>query len=164
MPFDMLVKLYSLSNHIDGIEKLKEEGIEIKRPLALDKNRVISYVREHFYENWANECDVAFSRIPISCFIAVKDEEIVGFSAYDVTYRGFFGPTGVSKEYRGKGLGKVLLLKSLLAMKEIGYGYAIIGWVDTAKNFYEKVVGAIPIEDSFPGIYKDMIKRVSHET
>ncbi len=159
MPFDMLVKLYNLPDKIEGLYALEREGITVRRPLALDKSRVIEYVRTHFYENWANECDVAFSRIPISCFIATKGEEIVGFSAYDVTYRNYFGPTGVSEEYRGKGIGKVLLLKALLAMREEGYGYAIIGWVDSAAKFYEKTVGAIPIEDSFPGIYKDMVKR-----
>ena len=164
MPFDMLVKLYNLSDQIKEIEELERKGFQIKRPLALDKGRVVSYVRKYFYENWANECEVGFSRIPVSCFIAVKNEEIVGFSVYDVTYRGFFGPIGISERYRGKGLGKALLLKSLLAMKQIGYGYAIIGWVDDAIEFYKKSVDAILIENSFPGIYKNMIKKVSHET
>ncbi len=159
MPFDMLVKLYNLSENIEDVDRLRKEGISIKRPLALDKSRVIDFVKEYFSQNWANECDVAFSRSPISCFVATCGEELVGFAAYDVTYKNFFGPTGVKKEYRGMGIGKVLLLKALLAMRQEGYGYAIIGWVDDAKGFYEKVVGAIPIEDSFPGIYKDMIER-----
>ncbi len=157
MPFDMLVKLYDLPSAIQGIDKLEKEGITIKRPLSLDKSRVLNYVRSHFSENWANECDVAFSRVPISCFIAVHGKDIVGFSVYNVTYRNYFGPTGVSENYRGKGIGKILLLKALLAMREEGYAYAIIGWVDEAEKFYRKTVGAIPIENSFPGIYKDMI-------
>ncbi len=157
MSFDMLVKLYDLPSKIEGIERLENKGIFIRRPLALDKSRVLKYIADNFYENWVNECDVAFSKDPISCFIATKADKIVGFSAYNVTYRDFFGPTGVSEEYRGLGIGKVLLLKALLAMREEGYGYAIIGWVDRAKEFYEKAVGAIPIPDSFPGVYKNMI-------
>ncbi len=157
MPFDMLVKLYDLPSAIQGIDKLEKEGITIKRPLSLDKSRVLNYVRSHFSENWTNECDVAFSRVPISCFIAVHGKDIVGFSVYNATYRNYFGPTGVSENYRGKGIGKILLLKALLAMREEGYAYAIIGWVNEAEEFYGKTVGAIPIENSFPGIYKDMI-------
>ncbi len=157
MPFDMLVKLYDLPSKIEGLEELENKGIFIRRPLALDKSRVLKYIANNFYENWVNECDVAFSRDPISCFIATEGDKIVGFSAYNVTCKAFFGPTGVSEKYRGLGIGKVLLLKALFAMREEGYGYAIIGWVDSAKEFYEKAVGAMPIPNSFPGIYKNMI-------
>ncbi len=37
------------------------------------------------------------------------------------------------------------------------YAYAIIGWVGEAREFYIKTVNAIPIENSFPGVYSRMI-------
>ena len=43
------------------------------------------------------------------------------------------------------------------ALREEGYGYAIIGSVGPTA-FYEKCVGAISIPDSTPGLYSDMLR------
>ncbi len=61
------------------------------------------------------------------------------------------------KSSRGMGIGEALLRSCLLAMKDEGYAYAVIGWVDGAEEFYEKTVGATVIEDSFPGVYRNLI-------
>jgi hypothetical protein len=44
-------------------------------------------------------------------------------------------------------------------MWEMGYAYAIIGWADEPAPFYEKTVGAIPIPDSHPAIYKNLVRK-----
>jgi ribosomal protein S18 acetylase RimI-like enzyme len=155
---DMLVKLYDLKEQSSEIKELENKGIYIKRVLAPDRHRVIAYVKDTFDENWASECEGAFSNQPISCFIAVKDKKVIGFACYEVTAKNFFGPTGVSEGYRGYGIGKILLIQCLLAMKEGGYGYAIIGGAEEAINFYKKTVGAIVIKDSVPGLYKSLIE------
>ena len=59
-------------------------------------------------------------------------------------------------EERGKGIGKALLLCCLHSMREMGYGYAIIGSIGP-QAYYEKCVGAMLIPDSTPGIYKDYL-------
>jgi GNAT superfamily N-acetyltransferase len=67
---------------------------------------------------------------------------------------------GVKEDYRKKGVGRELLLKSLYSMKESGYAYAIIGWTASdAINFYTNNVNAVLIEDSPPNksIYKNSI-------
>ncbi|NLI90584.1 MAG: GNAT family N-acetyltransferase [Epulopiscium sp.] len=157
MTADLLVKLYDLDDKIEGLDKLKEDNIRIVRALAVDKSRIIDFIMEEFEINWANEFERALFNDPTSCFIAIKDKEVVGFACYDATGKGFFGPTGVSDKVRGKGVGKVLLLKCLLDMKENGYGYAIIGGASDAIEFYSKVAGATIIPDSYPGIYGRMI-------
>ena len=81
---------------------------------------------------------------------------LAGFACYDATYRNFFGPTGVATDARGRGIGAALLLSCLHAMAGLGYGYAIIGGVGPAA-FYEKAVGAVMIEGSKPGIYRDFL-------
>ena len=43
------------------------------------------------------------------------------------TAKAFFGPTGVDETYRGKGIGKALLLVCLHDMYAQGYAYGIIG-------------------------------------
>jgi ribosomal protein S18 acetylase RimI-like enzyme len=161
MATDMLVKLYDLDEyeHVKHLEVLTKEGITINRALPIDKHRILEYVRSQFTDTWANECEIALTNSPVTCFIAVKAQEIIGFACYESTAKGFFGPIGVSKEVRGKGIGVLLTKKCLVAMKEAGYGYAIIGWVTDAVPFYQKSVGATVIEHSFPGVYSRMIDK-----
>ena len=59
---------------------------------------------------------------------------------------------------RGKGIGKVLLVKSLQSMKEMGYAYAVIGGVGPA-DFYKNTVGASIIESSEISIYQNLIRK-----
>lgn len=154
----MLVKLYELPKECVEYQKLKKE-IDFRRPLAAEKYLVIKWVEENFGNGWKSEVDVSFSKNPISTFIAVKDGKIIGFSTYDSAYLNFLGPMGVSKDFRKRGLGKVLLYLALRSMKEMGYAYAIIGGVGPAK-FYEKTFGAKIIKGSDPGIYKGILSHV----
>ena len=155
---DMLVKLYELPKECIEYQKLKKE-IDFRRPLAAEKYLVIKWVEENFGNGWKSEVDVSFSKNPISTFIAVKDGKIIGFSTYDSAYLNFLGPMGVSKDYRKRGLGKVLLYLALKSMKEMGYAYSIIGGVGPAK-FYEITFGAKIIKGSDPGIYKGILSHV----
>jgi GNAT superfamily N-acetyltransferase len=154
---DMLVKLYNLQNTWDFISEQKILGIEIRKPVGPEKRLVVKWVEENFFYAWAGETDVAISNKPITCFIAIKERKLIGFSCYDATALGYFGPTGVQKAFRGKGTGKALLMASLLDMKLKGYGYAVIGGVDIPE-FYEKAVGALEIPESSSGILKTCLK------
>jgi GNAT superfamily N-acetyltransferase len=153
---DMLVKLYDLPDCTEADRKLEDTGIVVRRAIAPEKHVVMEWVRSTFSAAWASECDAAFSNHPVSCFIAVENGKLIGFSCYDATCRNFFGPMGVSAEARGKGVGRSLLLRCLRAMEAQGYAYAIIGGVGPAE-FYEKTVGATLIEGSKPGIYKGIL-------
>lgn len=153
---DMLVKLYDLPK-APSMEKLDAEGISIRRAMAPDKHIVVDWVRCTFGDGWASECDVSFSIKPIGCFVAVKDGEVIGFACHDATNLDFFGPTGVLESMRGRGIGAQLLFACLESMRDRGYAYAIIGGAGPA-DFYAKAAGAIPIEGSVPGIYRDRIR------
>lgn len=160
MGTDMLVKLYDLPDSTAVNRQLEQEGITLHRAMALDRSKILRFVRESFPngEGWANECSVTLTKQPSTCMIAVWQKQVVGFACYDATAKGFFGPTGVSEQLRGKGIGTALLYRALEAMREEGYGYAAIGWVTDAFEFYQKTCGAIPIPDSFPGVYRHMIE------
>jgi GNAT superfamily N-acetyltransferase len=153
---DMLVKLYELPDSQASYQRLQQAGITLRRALAPEKHIVISWVRQNFSEAWASEVDVAFSRQPISCFIATQQRNVVGFACHDATCPNFFGPTGVAPNARQNGIGAALLFACLEAMKRQGFGYAIIGGVGPAA-FYSKTVGAIPIEGSEPGVYRGLL-------
>jgi GNAT superfamily N-acetyltransferase len=153
---DMLVRLYALPESAALYESVTAHGITLRRARAFEKHTVAAFTKAHFSEKWVSEVEVAMTRQPIACFIATRDKQIIGFACYDTTQRGFFGPTGVSEAARGLGLGKALLLKSLEALREIGYAYAIIGGVGPIE-FYAKNCGAIVIPDSDPGTYSDLL-------
>ncbi|MDR2973739.1 MAG: GNAT family N-acetyltransferase [Propionibacteriaceae bacterium] len=146
---DMLVRLYAIEYPFN--QDLTSQGISIKRGSVVDKDAILGFIRQEFPEatGWIGECEYAlFNR---SCWIAVRDHQIIGFACYDATAKGFFGPTGVAQSQRGHGIGLELLLRALWSMREAGYAYAIIGWAATdAISFYERAVGATLIEDSTP--------------
>jgi GNAT superfamily N-acetyltransferase len=153
---DMLVKLYELPSLTAALDAMSARGVAVRRVLAPETPVVIDWVRANFPTS-AAEVGVACSRLPISCFIAVHDGQILGFACHDATARNFFGPEAVAAPERGRGLGRALLLAALHAQREQGYAYAIIGGVGPA-DFYARCVGAVPIAGSTPGIYAGMLR------
>ena len=154
---DMLVNLLNLPDCSEDMERIKSEGINIRRIRAYERSLLSDFVLSTFHRGWADEVMSAFSHHPVSCFVATKNGRIIGFAAYECTVRNFFGPTGVEESFRGLGVGRVLLIECLKAMREMGYVYAIIGGVGPA-GFYEKCCGAFEIPGSSPGIYTDALK------
>ena len=161
---DMLVNLYNLPytmrDVIDLEEKLAESNILIKRALSPNRKEILSFIQKQFGDGWEGEAAVALGRCPSGVYIALQNKQVVGFACYDATAKGFFGPTGVDNTLRGKQVGTALLYKCLYAMRQDGYAYAIIGWVDGAEKFYEKQAGAFIIPDWEQGrsVYSQLIQ------
>lgn len=155
---DMLVKLYDLAPLHPFLERQREQGIKIRRAIVPEKHLITAWVKDHFSEYWHSETEVAFSRQPVSCFIATAEKQLIGFACYDTTALGFFGPTGVGEVARGKGTGGALLMTCLHDMHNKGYGYGIIGGVGPV-GFYEKICGATVIPDSTPSVYGGMLRK-----
>lgn len=149
---DMLVRLYRLPSQEDALRRMQEQGITIRRVQPYERRVLTQFVEKHFSNAWADEVNVAFSHQPVTAYVAVRDNKVIGFGAYECTRRDYFGPTGVLEEYRGKGIGQALLLACLWGMWEMGYAYGIIGGAGPV-DFYAKAVGAEVIEGSVPGIY-----------
>jgi len=155
---DMFVKLLEIPEDSGAVAKLKDEGINIRRIRPYERSVLHRFVMANFSEAWGDEVLNAFSRDPVTCFVATHEKKIIGFGCYETTCKDYFGPTGVLKEYRGKDIGKVLLLACLRALLEMGYAYCVIGGVGPA-DFYTKCCGATLIPDSVPGIYGDSLER-----
>ena len=158
---DMLVKLYELADDWGFLAEQAEQGILIRKPIGSEKSIAVDWVREHFSNIWADETDIAINRTPMSCFLAVKDRELIGFGCYDATGLGFFGPIGVHPDCRNRGTGAALLMACLLDMKLKGYGYAIIGSTEQF-DFYAKVAGAVEIPGSAASIWKTWLHKEDH--
>jgi hypothetical protein len=154
---DMLVRLYALPSLDEAVVACAARGVTIRRALAPERHALLDWVRAHFAGS-AAEVETAFAHVPATCFIAVRDDNVLGFACYDVTCRNFFGPEGVATEERGHGVGRALLLAALHAQRAQGYAYSIIGSVGPAE-FYAKTVGAVAIAGSTPGIYAGMLSQ-----
>lgn len=155
---DMLVKLYNLNQADISIAQasLQKEGIGLQPAMAPNLTLIREWIQTNFSAGWADEATKGILSDTPRCFLAVKDGKICGFACYDCTTRGFFGPTGVLPEFRGKGIGKALLLHTLVAMGTAGYAYAVIGGVGPA-DFYSSSCGAEIIRDSEPGYYRFLL-------
>lgn len=153
---DLLVNLYGPELESLG-QRTERADLTIRPVLAPERHIVVSWVQRHFSDNWASEAAVAIGHQPSSCLIALQKGEILGFACYDAIARGFFGPTGVAEASRGQGVGAALLYRSLIAMKHMGYAYAIIGDPGPAQ-FYAGAVGAVEIPFQGKGIYADMLR------
>ena len=152
---DMLVRLYAIPSVDDALAACAARGVTVRRALSLERPFVVDWVRAHFASS-AAEVETAFAQVPATCFIAVRNDAILGFACYDVTCRNYFGPEAVAAAERGYGIGRALLLCALHAQRAQGYAYAIIGGVGPA-DFYAKAVGAFAIPGSTPGIYAGML-------
>ncbi|HYC58410.1 MAG TPA: GNAT family N-acetyltransferase [Thermoanaerobaculia bacterium] len=115
------------------------DGLRARRSRS---DEVLAFVEREFGRIWRFEAAKAFDTDPPTAFV---DENLTGFSVHDVNNRGlgFFGPTGVEKSARGKGIGCRLLLASLADLRRLGYAKAVIPWTD-ALDFYRKCCGAKP--------------------
>ena len=123
---DLLVRLYDLPD-IASEAKVKAAGVTVRRALPPERHVVTAWVGKHFSPFWVSEVEAAMSHLPVTCWIAVRDNQLLGFACHDATAKGFFGPTGVDEAARGQGIGEALLIATLRGMREAGYGYGFIG-------------------------------------
>ena len=97
-----------------------------------------TFLEENFGRIWAFEVSRARK-------VFVTEGEITGFAAIEANNRGLgtFGPTGVARSMRGRGLGRELLRAALGGLAEMGFTRAVIPWTD-ALDYYRKACGARP--------------------
>ena len=164
---DMLVKLYALPDAEPALARLASQSIHIRRAEPGESRTIGRWVETHFSESLAAACVWAVAREPIACYLAVEratpsqtgdayarvpGETLLGVACFDTAGKGLFGPLGVDPAYRGRGIGRALLLTTLRAMREERYAYAVIGWAGEPA-FYSKTVQASEIADSEPGVF-----------
>jgi mycothiol synthase len=136
--FDMTCDL-SQSDWDTSVEEATaaEQGITFRQPERDDLQRVLDFFREHF-NGWIPEAAAAFRNTPVTMHIAEKDNRIIGFAAYDTNNigRGWFGPMGTDPNIRGKGIGRVTLLRCLRDQKAQGNAESVIPWVGPLGFYY----------------------------
>ena len=151
---DLLVNLVKLP----PLQPVSGPNITIRRAQPFEITPVRRFIEENFSVAWADEISVGFANKPVTVFIATREGRVIGFAGYECTRKAFFGPTGVEKTERGRGIGKALLIEALHGLRELGYVYGIIGAAGPVE-FYQEAVSAIVIPHSEPGIYTDLLKK-----
>src|SRR5213594_751572 len=154
---DLLVNLLKLPPLEALINEMREQGVNIRHAQPFEISPVREFVEKNFSVAWADEISVGFAGKPVTVYIATRESRVIGFAGFECTRRAFFGPTGVAKDERGRGIGRALLVASLWGLRELGYVYGIIGGAGPVE-FYREAVNAIVIPDSQPGIYIDPLK------
>ena len=96
---DMLVKLYDLPSVEDALAAVGKHGVIVRRAIAPEKPVIVDWVRAGFASSMP-EVECAFAHVPVRCFIATRDEAVLGFACHDVTCLNFFGPEGVAASER----------------------------------------------------------------
>ena len=122
----------------------KRLGYSIQRLHSTTNPRsFLARIRNHFSPAWSLELQRALRCSPPAVHIALdKDHDVAAFSAHNGNNQGlhWYGPGGTLPAHRGRGLGKTLLIASLLDIAAKGNVFATIPWVGP-HSFYEKAVG-----------------------
>jgi len=121
---------------------LADEGIVVRPAAAADLPALLPFIAETFGWDWyrfAQEYLLALygSGADDICFlVAVQGERIVG---YCQQRRERFGPFGVDPAWRGRGIGRVLLARCLVAVRAKGFHCAWFLWTGRdAARLYER--------------------------
>ncbi len=125
--------------------KSEISGYSLERVKPVDFDATVQFVQTNFrFGTWDEEARISYENDPPTTFIA-KDSSglIVGFATHSNQFPGSFGPTGVNKSLRGKGIGGELLRWCIWDMQQAELDICTILWVvgNTIK-FYSKVLGA----------------------
>jgi hypothetical protein len=126
----------------------------VDRPAACTAPELLDAVEDSFGRGWRAEAGACLARTPATAVAAFEERagRPLGFCCWDAAALGFLGPVGVFRASRGSGLGRILVLSCLHAMRAQGYGYAIVGGAGP-DGFFASVCDARPIEGSGRSVY-----------
>jgi len=120
--------------------ELQAEGVTVEhyRPHLIPP--LFRFLKAEFPGDWQRFARDAISRIeqgdsPTRLWIAHDSDQVLGYSHFEGER---FGPIGVSQSQRGRGIGQVLMYRTLQAMRLQGLHTAFFLWSDdrTAERLY----------------------------
>jgi mycothiol synthase len=134
LSMDSSIVLFTVPEKTVEIEKkLKEGGIEIRSYRRNDLVRFMEFLEKTMPSDWVrverrNLRKIAEGEFhPEQVVIVTKGNDIIGYCQFEGSH---FGPFGVSDAYQGRGIGTVLLARTLERMRQEGYHDAWVMWTD----------------------------------
>ncbi len=153
---DIVCPLFDVPDPKPLVEKLAGEGIIVRHARGWERTGLIDFIETRWGRGWVDETLRAFNHSPITTVIAIAEKQIIGFAAYEVTAPAYFGPTGVDEAFRGRGIGKALLLEALIGLRNKGYVYGFIGSPGPV-DFYLKATPGLLLPAEWKNIYTNAV-------
>ena len=142
--FEKRQDVYDMTADLRGLDldtcraeaKLRLGGIDLKR-IEPSEREALSALLSSVFPHWLDTVKRVPERGPQRLHIASAQDSVIGFAVSDGEW---FGPIGVDPAYRGKGIGRTLLLRCLRDVRERGHERALIGWANFP--FYARTISA----------------------
>ncbi len=143
LSMDASIVLFTVPDKMQEIQKkLQAEGIEIRSYRRTDLVRFMTFLEKSMPSDWVRVERRNLRKIVEGGFhaeqvmLVTKGEEIIGYCQFEGSH---FGPFGVSDQYQGRGIGTVLLARTLERMRQEGHHDAWVMWTDDiAAKVYRK--------------------------
>lgn len=136
-----LLTNYQASSEVPAIrERLLGEGVIVRPAIAADATDLIAFAIEHF-PHWESYVRGSLRSLVAAIdantlHIALDGDTIIGFA---MTTGERFGPFGVNGDYRGRGVGAVLLSRALCSMRAANQHLAYFLWTsDQTARLYNR--------------------------
>jgi mycothiol synthase len=149
LSMDSSIVLFAVPEKTVEIEKkLKEDGIEIRFYRRHDLVRFMEFLEQSMPSDWVRVERRNLRKIveggfhPEQVVLVTKGNDIIGYCQFEGSH---FGPFGVSDAYQGRGIGTVLLARTLERMRQEGYHDAWVMWTD---DLAAKVYGKFGFKES----------------
>ena len=140
----------SMAKNLDTLDETplaEAPGIHIADFMPIFTEQLLDFIEKNFNSDWYFRAEAVASKgEPEQICLALKDDEIVGYSMFSGPEGKHwfmpgerFGPFGVREDFRGKGIGKSLLGRTLLHMRSRGIKVAYFLWTDEkASHLYHR--------------------------
>ncbi|MDE3058126.1 MAG: GNAT family N-acetyltransferase [Bacteroidota bacterium] len=134
LSMDAPIVLFEVSDEVKKTErKLNENGIVIRQYQRSDLLRFLDFLERTMPSDWVRVERRNLRKIEEGTFrtdqitVVAKGSEIIGYCQFEGSH---FGPFGVSDAFQGKGIGTVLLARTIERMKQQGLHNAWVMWTD----------------------------------
>jgi len=143
LSMDASIVLFTIPDKTVGIERsFRGEGIEIRPYRRNDLVRFMDFLEKTMPSDWVRVERRNLRKIVEGGFhteqvtVVTKGDDIIGYCQFEGSH---FGPFGVSDAYQGRGIGTVLLARTLERMRMEGHHDAWVMWTDdVAAKVYGK--------------------------
>jgi mycothiol synthase len=140
---DSPIALFRVPEKTTEVErKLASEGIAIRVYRPDDLLRFMDFLQRTMQTDWVRVERTNLKKISTGEFsseqitVVTRGDEIIGYCQFEGSH---FGPFGVSDTYQGRGIGTVLLARTLERMRMQGHHNAWVMWTDDiAAKVYSK--------------------------
>ena len=143
LSMDAPIVLFTVAQKTVEVQnKLRSEGIEIRAYRRNDLVKFMEFLERTMPSDWVRVERRNLRKISEGGFhaeqimVVTHDENIIGYCQFEGSH---FGPFGVSDAYQGRGIGTVLLARTLERMRHEGHHDAWVMWTDdVAAKVYMK--------------------------